>query len=64
MDQLNKETFSTGVFWKLCEQFGPNFINLVLSIVLARLLSPDDYGMIATASIFLNFCDILIQHGS
>lgn len=63
MKQVNKEDFTTGVFWKLCEQFGPSIVSLILSIVLARLLSPNDYGVLATAMIVVNFCDILVQNG-
>ena len=63
MKQVNKEEFTTGVFWKLCEQFGPSIVSLILSIVLARLLSPNDYGILATAMIVVNFCDILVQNG-
>ncbi len=63
MEQVNKDNFTTGVFWKLCEQFGPSLVSLVLSIVLARLLSPEDFGILATAMIFINLCDILVQNG-
>lgn len=63
MDRPNKDLFTTSVFWKLCEQFGPSIVSLVLSIILARLLSVEDYGIIAIAMVFVAFCDILVQNG-
>lgn len=36
---------------------------MVVSVVLARILSPNDYGVIAFTSIFIHLSDILIQAG-
>ena len=36
---------------------------MIVSIVLARLLSPSDYGLLALTMIFTNFSDMLIDGG-
>lgn len=41
-------------------QFGVGFI---VSIVLARLLSPDDYGLIGIITIFTTVCTAIINGG-
>lgn len=38
-------------------------IGLVVSIILARILMPDDYGIIAVVMIFLNIADVFITDG-
>lgn len=38
-------------------------VSLVVSIVLARILMPDDYGVIAVVMIFLNIVDVFITNG-
>ena len=38
-------------------------VGLIVSIVLARILMPDDYGVIAVVMIFLNIADVFITDG-
>lgn len=63
MATVTKEKFTSGVIWKLGEQFGPSIVSLILSMVLARILSPEDYSIIAIANVFIAFSDILVQSG-
>jgi teichuronic acid exporter len=53
----------TSLSWKLIERFSSQGIQLVIQIILARLLLPRDFGIIAILLIFLNFSNILIQSG-
>ena len=41
-----KEQVLGGLFWKVMENGGSQGIQFVISIILARLLSPDEYGII------------------
>ena len=63
MSQISKEQFAKGTMWKLLERFAGRGISLVISVVLARLLSPDDYGLIALTTVFTNLSEILIDAG-
>ncbi len=41
-----KNQVLNGLFWKVMENGGSQGIQFVISILLARLLSPDEYGVI------------------
>lgn len=60
---VNKRQFAINSLWKMFEQFSAKGISVVVSIVLARLLLPSDYGVIALTTIFTNLSDILIDGG-
>ena len=59
---LKKQTLS-GVVWKVCERSLTQVVSFVVSIILARLLSPNDYGLIALVIVFATICDKLIVCG-
>lgn len=59
---LKKKTVS-GVLWSFAGQFSVQGIQFLVSIVLARLLSPDDYGMIGMLAIFLASSQVFIDGG-
>lgn len=59
---LKKKTFS-GIIWKFMERFCAQGISLAVSIVLARLLGPDDYAPISIITIFFAFANIFISGG-
>lgn len=63
MKQISKKQFTNSAFWKIAESFSSKGITMVVSIILARLLTPQDYGVIALTTIFLNLSDILIDGG-
>lgn len=51
------------LLWKLLERFGVQGVQFVLQIILARLLSPDDYGVLAIMVIFTTIANVFIQTG-
>ena len=53
----------SNLFWKLCERFGVLGAQFVLQIILARLLEPDDYGMLSLMLIFTTLSNVFIQNG-
>ena len=53
----------SGVLWKSFENFGIQFINFGVSIILARLLTPNDFGTIALLTIFIQIASILMSSG-
>lgn len=59
---LKDKTFS-GIKWTALEQFGTQSITFVLSIILARLLTPTDYGTIGVLSIFMAVSGTFIDSG-
>lgn len=49
--------------WKLLERFGVQGIQFVLQIILARLLSPEHYGVLSIMIIFTTLANVFIQTG-
>lgn len=50
-------------FWKLLERSGAQIISFIVSIILARLLEPSEYGIIAIITIFINLANVIIDGG-
>lgn len=49
--------------WKFAEKFSVQIVSFVISVVLARLLSPDEYGVVAMMNIFITFANVLVTGG-
>lgn len=62
-EKVLKEKAVSGVFWKFFERIGNQLVSLVVSIVLARLLLPEDYSVVSIVTIFFSFCNIFISSG-
>lgn len=58
-----KEKVINSLFWKLMERGGVQGIQFIVQIVLARILSPNDYGIIALLTIFIALANVFIQSG-
>lgn len=60
---MSNNTVSKALGWKLLERFGVQGVQFVLQILLARLLSPDDYGVLSIMIIFTTLATVFIQGG-
>lgn len=58
-----KSKVLSGLFWKVMENGGVQGVQFVVSIVLARLLSPDEYGIISLITIFITIANVFVQSG-
>lgn len=61
-DNLKHKT-TAGVFWITAQRFSQVIVNFVSGIILARLLSPEDYGLIGMLSIFMLIAGTFIDGG-
>lgn len=59
---LKAKTLS-GVIWKFGERVSAQAVNFIVSIILARLLLPDDYGLIALVTVFITICNKIVVSG-
>jgi O-antigen/teichoic acid export membrane protein len=59
---LRSETLS-GMKWSVFGSFGSSGINFILGIVLARLLTPADYGVVGMTAIFFALAGQFIDSG-
>lgn len=62
-EQSLKDKTVKGVAWSGIDNVAQFGVSFLVSIVLARLLSPDDYGLIGIIAIFTAVCQALINGG-
>ncbi len=53
----------SGLLWKFGERITAQIISLVVSIILARLLSPDEYGAVALIMVFITIANVFVANG-
>lgn len=58
-----KEKGRNAIKWSLIEKFFKRGITFVISIFLARLLDPSDFGLVAICSFFTAFAEVLNSFG-
>lgn len=58
-----KKTALTGVLWSSIQQFSTQGITFVVSIVLARLLSPSEFGLIGMITVLMSIGTVLMEGG-
>ena len=58
-----KEKLIKGTLWNTIEKVAIKSASFVIGIILARLLSPEDYGLIGMLMIFISLSSIFIESG-
>ena len=62
MASIRKEFFS-GVFYTAIAKYSGIIISIVVTAILARIISPESFGVVAIATIFINFFSTLTTVG-
>lgn len=62
MSTLKDKTIS-GIFWSLLQRVGSRSISFVVMIILARLLTPEDFGLIGMLMIFTQVSQAIVEGG-
>lgn len=57
------ETASQSVFWSAVNRFSTQAIQFVVSLVIARLVAPSEFGLIAMLSIFISISQVFVDSG-
>ena len=52
-----------GVIWSTIERFSMQGVQFILGIIMARLLTPDDYGLIGMIYVFMSISQVFIDGG-
>ena len=63
MTKPQQNRVANGIIWSAVERFSVQGVQFLLSIVIARLISPSDYGLIAMLGIFLAVAQQFIDSG-
>lgn len=51
------------MFWVLFDKFGTQLVSLLVTFVLARFLLPEDYGVVAIVTVFVEFANTIVLSG-
>jgi len=54
---------SSSFFWSAVERFGQQIATFVIQVILARLLGPEEFGLVAMVGIFLAIAGVLVDSG-
>ena len=60
---MSRTTTITNFIWRFAERCGAQLVTFIVSIVLARLLAPEDYGVIALVTVFTTILQVFIDSG-
>ena len=58
-----KSSVISSLIWKFLERIGTQGVQFVVAIVLARLLAPADFGLIALVTVFVALANVFVQSG-
>lgn len=60
---VTKQKILISSIWKMMDSLVTKGVSTVISIILARILMPEDYGIITITIVFINFSGIIVQSG-
>lgn len=63
MESTSKSKVVSGLLWSYGERLSGQGISLIVSVVLSRILCPEEYGIIAIVLIFITLCDAFLVGG-
>ena len=58
-----RRQIASGLFWKFGERIIAQGISFIVSVILARILMPEDYGVIALIQIFITLANVFVSNG-
>ena len=58
-----KNSILKNFIWRFAERCGAQLVTFIVSIVLARILAPEDYGTIALVTVFTTILQVFVDSG-
>ena len=52
-----------GLFWSYAERIGAQMVSMLVTIVLARLIAPEEYGVISLVTVFISLANTFVSDG-
>ena len=63
MTKSFKEKTATSFFWVTVEKLSLKLLQFIISIILARILLPEEFGLIGVLGVFISLSMVLIDSG-
>lgn len=60
---MGKNKILSGISWSFAEKLLTDLVSTVITIVLSRILMPEDYGLVALVTIFITISSIFVTTG-
>ncbi|WP_279006678.1 lipopolysaccharide biosynthesis protein [Thomasclavelia cocleata] len=61
--EVNNRMVLSNLFWRFSERTAAQGVSFIVSIVLARLLTPEDYGLIGLITVFISIATVFVSSG-
>jgi len=61
--KFSKNKVISSLLWNLLERGGAQIVQLIVQIILARLLTPESFGIIAIVLVFVNIANVFVTQG-
>lgn len=62
-ESIERKSVVSGLFWKFSEILCTDGVSFIVSIVLARILMPEEYGQIALVNVFVTLANVFVING-
>lgn len=62
-EKMEKVSIVSNFVWRFAERCGAQLVTFIVSIVLARILSPEDYGIISLVTVFIAILQVFVDSG-
>ena len=59
----SRSKIASGLFWKFGERIIAQVVSFLVSLLLARLLLPEEYGIVALVLVFINIANVFVSNG-
>lgn len=63
MSSVTRKSVFSNFIWRFLERFGAQIVTFIVSIVLARILDPDIYGLVALVTVITTLLQVFVDSG-
>lgn len=60
---MKTNKITCGLVWSFAERMAAQLVSAIVTIILARILEPEHYGIISIVTVFITFCDVFVTSG-
>lgn len=63
MSNNTKGGITSGLIWAFGERITAQLVSTIVTIILARILDPENYGIISIVTVFISICNVFVTSG-
>ena len=60
---MDRSTVVSNMLWRYAERFGAQLIAFIVTVILGRILVPEDYGLIALVTVIIAVLNVFVDSG-